>query len=1077
MNNMEIQKEAIVEIVGTQYEGRAANHKNLALNQKLILNRQPDNIHDSNAIMVLTEDGKELGYMPKGYASLYAPAIDNKESIFSVEIVKTEFDSERPILIIKITAGLSNCNEDDIEKQLIAFVQNIANGYLQRKNEYLQFISIADVNISELISILNKTRLIHKLYSISEDIISKNNIVPIEGKFSPLTREALLSTIKALQSDVGTALKKIQREYNASLDIDDEEEFHKVQGKIREQRKKFRVFDELCTSYYDAVSNYSPVELNGKASDKVVDEIPKTISVSETSNPINIDDDSKPNETPQYPFSEDKFLEWLIHDGNVAEITAKHYVSNIHSIEKLYQSLFGIRKNMFEITSSEHIKAIIESLVRKDEFIDANERRHNSFSASLNKFAQFANVTIDDSDSKIQQARIERPEIINKSNYNVIKIVDLDVPNEYSYYKPSSFYFNDTKYEADNWRDVYYKFLILLYTDSNYSTHLKALVNRAIYGKRIDFADKLSVGELRRPIRVSTDFFAEGNLSAPDILKRIKYIMDICSIGKEQLIIEYYDKEKSELSHRFSEDKQTSTTKQEDSQVMITERSFEKWVIITYSHSLAIAQNHIRTLHLIENLYVSIFSKSMSFFGLVSLDILKKNIESLISKEEYIKTNKDCSNDMNDSLNKYCSYAGLSVDFEISHEPNQLSFIEEDTKEEEQFPLIFGVQENNKVQSSNDAANTQDNMTAQIEIDDTDSDNSIEDTFSPNISVPFELKNAVIEILLSSATDINSYRKYNNGITSKGLCELISKYYDRNVGFFEISKLLMLDKTFKSVGKGCYALANPESFKNQEENVTISVESTIEKQSEAETAQNNTSNTETVEVVQSYNPVQTVTSTTNEDLTASIIGIIKDNSDNIQYEDGFGAYEIKMLLAQQGIAEVSEDEIEKIMSACDNLTEIEEGYYTLADTFDINNGFIENKTTEPEVEYQPDSDHKLTDEFTSSYEVNTADSRRIVLSFDGEINRAYDYADALKKICEFAIICKPFKMARIAGEKLIHNEGLVFYRKAVPVDEYIKLSNGLQLMPISNYSDLKNITKMVLDYCQISDDLITIISK
>lgn len=71
----ELQREAIVEIVGTQYEGRSANHQSRIYQQNLILKHQPDNAYDQNAVVLLNDEGKELGFLPKGYASLYAPAI------------------------------------------------------------------------------------------------------------------------------------------------------------------------------------------------------------------------------------------------------------------------------------------------------------------------------------------------------------------------------------------------------------------------------------------------------------------------------------------------------------------------------------------------------------------------------------------------------------------------------------------------------------------------------------------------------------------------------------------------------------------------------------------------------------------------------------------------------------------------------------------------------------------------------------------------------------------------------------------------------------------------------------------
>ena len=68
-------------------------------------------------------------------------------------------------------------------------------------------------------------------------------------------------------------------------------------------------------------------------------------------------------------------------------------------------------------------------------------------------------------------------------------------------------------------------------------------------------------------------------------------------------------------------------------------------------------------------------------------------------------------------------------------------------------------------------------------------------------------------------------------------------------------------------------------------------------------------------------------------------------------------------------------------------------------------------------------------------------------------------------------------MARIAGLNIQIHGNSVFYRKAVPVDGYNKLSNGLQIITIATLSDLQTITAAVQKYCQIDDDMIAIISK
>lgn len=48
----------------------------LDVGESVNLEREPDNVHDHNAILVLTQDGTELGYVPRGEASQMAPLLD-----------------------------------------------------------------------------------------------------------------------------------------------------------------------------------------------------------------------------------------------------------------------------------------------------------------------------------------------------------------------------------------------------------------------------------------------------------------------------------------------------------------------------------------------------------------------------------------------------------------------------------------------------------------------------------------------------------------------------------------------------------------------------------------------------------------------------------------------------------------------------------------------------------------------------------------------------------------------------------------------------------------------------------------
>lgn len=1079
-NNMEIQKEAIIEIVGTQYNGRAVNHQKLINQQNLIVKHQINNIHDRNAVVVLTNDGKELGFLPKGYASLYAPAIDSGRYSFTVEIVKSEPDFERPILIVKITSELKNHSEEDIERDILAFIQNIVNGYAQEKTEYVKYINSETVDIDDLLSTLNKARLIQKLHSCSSDIIESRAIKQNSDKYTPLTKDSLTKHLSDLKADVSDILKKIQKAYNESLDIDDEEEYYRVQSEIRERRKKFRSYDELLTSLLDAVTSYVNVSLKTVAAIPEEHEseptklVEKNINTKAATVPVvsesvqTVTTQHEPEtKTPDSPqLTEQAFFDWLVSEGGVSDSTAKQYISNIHSIEKLYQTLFGIRRSILGAASSDNVKSMIEILVQKNEYIDANDRRHNSFSVSLSKFAQFAGISIDGIKAPSERKTYQPP--ISSEPY-VIKTVDFDNPHNCTYYKPCSFSLNELRYSVGSWRELYTKFLILLYTDNNYSEIIKGLNGKSLYGHRIDFSDKTRSHELRRPIRVSTNFFAEGNLSAIDIIKRIKCLMELCSIDNEHMIIEYSTQEKDndpilpdnsdnddtkgiqQLSidpapaqnNTGSEFKETIDTDSFEKKTFITDEeriskdSFIEWLTSVFGLAPATAQSYYSSITTSERIAREQNLKSQRLLSAQSYAEARETFDELLKCDAFIKMNATAHNGLTAGVRKLISYMLAKSSTPTSSQ---------DTTQLEQ-PSI-----------------SEDTTPAPA-------------TFNPDTTKPFALKDALIEILLTDAPQITKYHEHKGGISSKNLRELIKEYYGKSIGLFEISKLLMLDRTFQSVGRGCYILN--EAMIPHEEAEHEHIEHSMPEKAEPakvdiETVQINHTHV-TPEVQLTDTSIVQTGENAAEDLTIeSIIEVIKENSDNLQYEDGFGAYEVKTLLSHKGIPNASEEQIEALMSECSELQEIEDGYYVLSDDDSEDDTSVEqivvmedkSKVVEP----------KVSDTVPTETQEITADARHIVLKLNGNVIRAYDYSDALNKVCEFSINCKPFRMARIAGQAIQIHGNSVFYRKAVPVDGYNKLSNGLQIITINSLSDLQTITKEVQKYCQISDDMITIIS-
>ena len=125
----------------------------------------------------------------------------------------------------------------------------------------------------------------------------------------------------------------------------------------------------------------------------------------------------------------------------------------------------------------------------------------------------------------------------------------------------------------------------------------------------------------------------------------------------------------------------------------------------------------------------------------------------------------------------------------------------------------------------------------------------------------------------------------------------------------------------------------------------------------------------------------------------------------------------------------------------------------------------------------PTIEPEVVIEKTMDVPPSSADTGNVVLRLGGKTVIAYDCSDALSKICEFSINCKPFEMARITEQKIQLRGNNAFYRNVSYIDGYKRLSNGLQLITINTFFDLQALTTEIKKYCQLDDNMITIINQ
>lgn len=407
-------------------------------------------------------------------------------------------------------------SEENIEKGIIVFIQNIVNGYAQRKIEYLKYISADTVDVGKLLLALNKARLLQKLYSSSKDIVERYDIEQTPEKCTLSTKGDLTNALNELISNVNDMLRKIKKDSIESFDTDDDEEYYQVQRKIREKKKKYNQYRDFLSSLLNIVAYHVDISIQQQSS---IDPA-STITTNEA-----IDNS---------PLAEQTFFNWLVSEGDASN--ASQYISNIHIIEKLYQTIFGVRKDILGAASTDDIKLMIEELVRRNEYIDANYQRYNNFDIALSKFVQFADIPVEG--LKITPEK-ENHQLPTSTQSYAIKTVDFEKHHNYTYYKPHSFILNGSEYYAGSWRDLYKKFIILLYTDNAHSKIIKTieeLNGKPLYGKE--------------------------DLSAVNIMKRIRCLMQLCSIDDKHMTIKYSALSDDSSNH---EEMESENDKQQES--------------------------------------------------------------------------------------------------------------------------------------------------------------------------------------------------------------------------------------------------------------------------------------------------------------------------------------------------------------------------------------------------------------------------------------------------------------------------------------------------------------------------------
>ena len=219
-----------------------------------------------------------------------------------------------------------------------------------------------------------------------------------------------------------------------------------------------------------------------------------------------------------------------------------------------------LQNKLFETTDLDTVKRVIQTVDSNRVFRFTYKRNLKKMSTVIHAYYSFlksykpdeekrdvkpiiqdAIPSSPDADSIKQNAAmreiIQLPEKEKKASENLV--VDFNNIQSMAYTRPLSFSYYESRQEAvDNWSKLYVRLMNCLADD--YS-HILDVNKLSCFGKtgRIDYGTGDAVNSMTAPKQLENGCWIETNYSSTDIVKKIRFILELCNVDFENVEIHY----------------------------------------------------------------------------------------------------------------------------------------------------------------------------------------------------------------------------------------------------------------------------------------------------------------------------------------------------------------------------------------------------------------------------------------------------------------------------------------------------------------------------------------------------------
>lgn len=277
-----------------------------------------------------------------------------------------------------------------------------------------------------------------------------------------------------------------------------------------------------------------------------------------------------------------------------------------------------------------------------------------------------------------------------------LTVVDFTTSQSMTYTKPVSYaYFGEKHTDISNWTQLYVKVLVCLSED--YPDEFLRMYNTNISGgQRIDFGTQKASEKMNAPKKVSNNFYVETNLSATDIVTKIRVLLDRCNIDYENLEI-YYIKSALMQHTARSPVKNLPIMASSETKSMVPtivevdvanyKELFQNWLIHDQHMADRSAQSYSSAVTNCEQLASRLGLIETRLYG-VDFIAAKRVVDQLRQTAEYRDVNASQHNRYNAASTKYLMYL-QSVERQEITVPFENSNVFDKLFEDERYKLLY----------------------------------------------------------------------------------------------------------------------------------------------------------------------------------------------------------------------------------------------------------------------------------------------------------------------------------------------------------------------------------------------------